>query len=95
MFNYQCFWKISCSLDELLTFRSIFYSISLLNLSHGVVIFLAFSNIYSGRLFLLTNKKLESAGTCGFQANFRQIALSDALLTLFAIAALSVGKTCH
>ena len=95
MFNYQCFWQISCSLDELLTFRSIFYSISLLNLSHGVVIFLAFSNICTGRLFLLTNKKLESAGTCGFQAKFRQIALSDALLTFFAIAALSIGKTCH
>ena len=31
-----------------------------------MVIFLAFSNIYSGGLFLLTNKKLESAGTCGF-----------------------------
>ena len=63
--------------------RSIFYFISLLNLSHGVVIYLAFSYIYSGRLFLLTNKKLESAGTCSFQANFRQKALSDALLTYF------------
>ena len=50
-----------------------------------MVIFLAFSNIYSGGLFLLTNKKLESAGTCGFQAKFRQIALSDALLTFLVI----------
>ena len=60
--------------------QSIFYFISL---SHGVVIFSAFSNIYSGGLFLLTNKNLESAATCGFQTKFRQIALSDALLTFF------------
>ena len=48
-----------------------------------MVIFSAFSNIYSGGLFVLTNKNLESAGTCGFQTKFKQIALSDALLTFF------------
>ena len=72
--------------------QSIFYFISL---SNGVVIFSAFGNIYSGGLFLLTNKNLESAGTCGFQTKFRQIALSDALLTFLATAAPSVAKTCH
>ena len=56
--------------------------------------FLAFSNIYSGGLFALTNKKLEGAGTCGFEAKSRQIALSDAL-TFFAIVAPFVAKTCH
>ena len=60
--------------------QSIFCFISL---SHGVVIFSAFSNIYSGGFFLLTNKNLESAGTCGFQTKFRQIALPDALLIFF------------
>ena len=53
------------------------------------------SNIYSGGLFLLTNKNLESAGTFGFQTKFRQITLSDALLTFLAIVAPSVAQTCH
>ena len=48
-----------------------------------VIIFSAFSNIYSGGLFLLTNKNLESAGTCGFQTKFRQIALFDAIVDIF------------
>ena len=60
-----------------------------------MVIFSAFSNIYSGGLFLLANKNLESAGTYGFQTKFRQIALSDALLTFLAIVVPSVAKTCH
>ena len=80
--------KYHVHLDELLTLQSIFYFISF---SHGVVIFSAFSNIYSGGLFLLTNKNLESAETCGFQTKFRQIALSDALLTFLVIVAPSVA----
>ena len=44
-----------------------------------------------GDFFYSLIKKLESAGTCSFQAKFRQIALFDALLTFFAIVASSVG----
>ena len=43
-------------------------------------------------LFLLTNKKLESAVTCGFQTKFKQIAPFDALLKFFAILTPSVGE---
>ena len=57
-----------------------------------MVIFSAFSNMYSGGLFLLTNKNLESAGTCGFQTKFRQIALSDAL-SRFLLFCLDANNT--